>query len=1101
MKKINYFLVLLIITFLLTVQFLGNFPIAKAKVIASSSFNFDETEKFIFDENLLEINNNSVQLKPQINPWWNNDFQYRQEITINNPADNSVINYPILIELKSDFFDYEKADFSGSDIRFTSHDNQLLDYWIEHWNREGVSRVWVRLYNLEAGNSKKIYLYYGNDQAFSTADKAATFNNYYEDFSAGEIDWTNDWQTNYGNNDYSDFYRVDRLRGGYLIKDRQSYYSEEAYDYFDRYWNQVKKDYDQLGFWDSDNENWIRMLRWNEEEGWQNPTLHDWGYAIEMQEGSMMASMISGRHDMDDKLAKELYYIHNNLTRKGAIITYPFGVLDPIENNNNYAQVLSVLSLGAVYFKDNSVYQDLAEQSLADALKVFNYIKKYCPFPENGKPETPTNYFLRAYVNTWRAFDLWGEIYYREETKTMIDELIPLYQNCQNEEGAFDISNQHYPVQKQLKADIALMVLYQIDANSLYLEMVEDNLNWILENRLDQFRKNTGGLQWTTIDTENFYECHQLWFLTATKLFENNSGQDWSEVRADIFGFLTDDNFADVDMFVHNMNTYGPFFSYRAISRDGSIQKDDFHHFKGAYEIGTALWSLALNYDLYDSGHSWLITQAPEDVSDSWNKAIFNRHDFNQDKFSFQWDTKFSDISQPGAYVGLYNNQSSDWRISFDTYQGLNYLDQNDQVQVLWPVSELDSDKLYTLKLFKNNNIFRFVLVEEGNEILNTVVDDVKDFNHLYFGAMQFNALSFNPKNIRIDNLVMRDYNYPEPQVIYFSRIYNKYEVYSKEKPELILKPDCTFKYTYIYSFDNSVNEEANAGEVTYQLSPNNKDWYYYDGFWKVAQDKDQSNSMTEINNNLDSFSYIYPGGGYFSFKAIFHSNGSQPVVLENVNISYRLAVPESPQMKRPQVISPHKIKWPFIDNSIDERGFILNSGLKVGYLIGNNNSASFVEDGLKANTLYIRQIKAVNNAGKSINTGYQADYTLARIPGQPVISDIPNRIHLTIDKNLNPEGEGNSADTLYLVQEVNSNLYIQKDKKLGRNKVWLTYSQLGGDNGFFVNNLLSGREYGFRVKAKNFNGYETTYSDTTYHYYRKNIPEKSWLRFKVISF
>jgi hypothetical protein len=49
-----------------------------------------------------------------------------------------------------------------------------LPYWVESWNPEGESRVWVRVPSIPPGEST-IYLYYGNPGAISAESGDATF--------------------------------------------------------------------------------------------------------------------------------------------------------------------------------------------------------------------------------------------------------------------------------------------------------------------------------------------------------------------------------------------------------------------------------------------------------------------------------------------------------------------------------------------------------------------------------------------------------------------------------------------------------------------------------------------------------------------------------------------------------------------------------------------------------------------------------------------------------------------------------------------------------------------------------------------------------------
>jgi len=67
-------------------------------------------------------------------------------------------DYQVKIELTASDFDYAKAETNGEDIRIFNEDNNPLNFWIENWNAEGESSIWVKIKSLE---TDKIYMYYG----------------------------------------------------------------------------------------------------------------------------------------------------------------------------------------------------------------------------------------------------------------------------------------------------------------------------------------------------------------------------------------------------------------------------------------------------------------------------------------------------------------------------------------------------------------------------------------------------------------------------------------------------------------------------------------------------------------------------------------------------------------------------------------------------------------------------------------------------------------------------------------------------------------------------------------------------------------------------
>lgn len=87
---------------------------------------------------------------------------YYRYVTI-NPA-TTLTNYQVKIELNTTNFDYANAQPDGDDIRFFDLLGETkYDYWIETWNPNGISEIWVEIpvigtntFLMEYGNSSAI---------------------------------------------------------------------------------------------------------------------------------------------------------------------------------------------------------------------------------------------------------------------------------------------------------------------------------------------------------------------------------------------------------------------------------------------------------------------------------------------------------------------------------------------------------------------------------------------------------------------------------------------------------------------------------------------------------------------------------------------------------------------------------------------------------------------------------------------------------------------------------------------------------------------------------------------------------------------------------
>lgn len=99
-------------------------------------------------------------------------------------------NFQVRVELSSTNFDYSKAMTNGEDIRFFDEDSNLLDYWIEEWNKEGVSTIWVKVTDLA---TDKINMYYGYPGSDSASEGSKVFE-FFEDFDyESESELTKVW--------------------------------------------------------------------------------------------------------------------------------------------------------------------------------------------------------------------------------------------------------------------------------------------------------------------------------------------------------------------------------------------------------------------------------------------------------------------------------------------------------------------------------------------------------------------------------------------------------------------------------------------------------------------------------------------------------------------------------------------------------------------------------------------------------------------------------------------------------------------------------------------------------------------------------------------
>ncbi len=92
------------------------------------------------------------------------------------PATTTETNFPVLIRLHKEFFDFSQAKPNGDDLRF-SDEGKPLAYQIEQWDpAAGTASVWVRVPTITGNSRQSIRLHWGQPDATSESSGAAVFN-------------------------------------------------------------------------------------------------------------------------------------------------------------------------------------------------------------------------------------------------------------------------------------------------------------------------------------------------------------------------------------------------------------------------------------------------------------------------------------------------------------------------------------------------------------------------------------------------------------------------------------------------------------------------------------------------------------------------------------------------------------------------------------------------------------------------------------------------------------------------------------------------------------------------------------------------------------
>lgn len=93
------------------------------------------------------------------------------------PAGASVENFPLLVRLHKDFFDFAQAQADGQDLRFATNTGETLAYQTDEWDAvKGAACIWVRVQKIQGNARQEIKLYWGKADAKSESSGKAVFN-------------------------------------------------------------------------------------------------------------------------------------------------------------------------------------------------------------------------------------------------------------------------------------------------------------------------------------------------------------------------------------------------------------------------------------------------------------------------------------------------------------------------------------------------------------------------------------------------------------------------------------------------------------------------------------------------------------------------------------------------------------------------------------------------------------------------------------------------------------------------------------------------------------------------------------------------------------
>ncbi|MEI7901396.1 MAG: DUF2341 domain-containing protein, partial [bacterium] len=93
------------------------------------------------------------------------------------PASASEENFPLLVRLNKDWFDFKQAKSGGDDLRFAGTGGVPLAYQIEEWDAaKGAASIWVRIPVIKGNARQEIKMFWGKADATAESKGPAVFN-------------------------------------------------------------------------------------------------------------------------------------------------------------------------------------------------------------------------------------------------------------------------------------------------------------------------------------------------------------------------------------------------------------------------------------------------------------------------------------------------------------------------------------------------------------------------------------------------------------------------------------------------------------------------------------------------------------------------------------------------------------------------------------------------------------------------------------------------------------------------------------------------------------------------------------------------------------
>ena len=118
-----------------------------------------------------------AQVSAQYDDWKHSGSMYlvTDSAGANMPASVVEKNFPLLVRLNKEYFDFSQTKPRGEDVRFSSR-GKPLTYEIERWDAErGEADIWVRIPTIKGKDQQEIQMHWGNEKVTGESNGEQVF--------------------------------------------------------------------------------------------------------------------------------------------------------------------------------------------------------------------------------------------------------------------------------------------------------------------------------------------------------------------------------------------------------------------------------------------------------------------------------------------------------------------------------------------------------------------------------------------------------------------------------------------------------------------------------------------------------------------------------------------------------------------------------------------------------------------------------------------------------------------------------------------------------------------------------------------------------------